>query len=117
MLLRQLSTPRPEELVVFEKVATDGDTDTSFSYPIYRDLRDRAAGFSHLVAYDASMVALQSGDTTERVLRELVSGNYFQCLQTKAFLRRLLLPEDDQQAGRSSGGSTDPRLLARALRR
>ena len=99
VLLRQLSTPRPEELVVFEKVATDGDTDTSFSYPIYRDLRDRAAGLSHLVAYDASMVALQSGDTTERVLRELVSGNYFQCLQTKAVLGRLLLPEDDQQPG------------------
>ena len=30
VLLRQLSTPRPEKLVVFEKVATDGDTDTEF---------------------------------------------------------------------------------------
>jgi predicted permease len=99
VLLRQLSTPRPEQLVVFEKVAMDGDTDTSFSYPVYRDLRDRAAGLSQVVAYDASVVALQSGDTTERVLRELVSGNYFQCLQTKPFLGRLLLPEDDQQPG------------------
>ena len=99
VLLRQLSTPRPEQLVVFEKVAMDGDTDTSFSYPVYRDLRDRAAGLSQVVAYDASVVALQSGDTTERVLRELVSGNYFQCLQTKAFLGRLLSPEDDQQPG------------------
>ena len=99
VLLRQLSTPRPEQLVIFEKVAMDGDTDSSFSYPVYRDLRDRAAGLSHVVAYDASVVALQSGDTTERVLRELVSGNYFQCLQTKAFLGRLLSPEDDRQAG------------------
>ena len=99
VLLRQLSTPRPDQLVVFEKVAMDGDTDTSFSYPFYRDLRDRAAGFSHVVAYDASVVALQSGDTTERVLRELVSGNYFQCLQTHAFLGRLLSPEDDQRPG------------------
>ena len=98
-LLRQLSAPRPDELVIFEKVAMDGDMDTSFSYPVYRDLRDRAAGLSHVVAYDASVVALQSGDTTERVVRELVSGNYFQCLQTKAFLGRLLLPEDDRQAG------------------
>jgi len=99
VLLRPLSTPHPDELVIFEKVAMDGGTDTSFSYPVYRDLRDRAAGLSHVVAYDASVVALQSGDTTERVVRELVSGNYFQCLQTKAFLGRLLLPEDDQQAG------------------
>ncbi len=99
VLLRQLSAPRPDELVIFEKVAMDGDMDTSFSYPVYRDLRDRAAGLSHVVAYDASVVALQSGDTTERVVRELVSGNYFQCLQTEAFLGRLLLPEDDQQAG------------------
>ena len=116
MLLRQLSTPRPEELVVFEKVATDGDTDTSFSYPIYRDLRDRAAGFSHLVACDASMVALQSGDTTERVLRELVSGNYFQCLQTKAFLGAYscLRTINNRALIR---WRTDPRLLARALRR
>jgi len=99
VLLRQLPTPRPDQLVVFEKVAMDGDTDTSFSYPVYRDLRDRATGFSHLVAYDASVVALQSGDTTERVLHEVVSGNYFQCLQTKAFLGRLLSPEDDRQPG------------------
>src|SRR3954469_5096854 len=99
VLLRQLSTPRPEQLVVFEKVAIDGGTDMSFSYPFYRDLRDHAAGLSHVVAYDASVVALQSGDTTERVLRELVSGNYFQCLQTTAFLGRLLSPEDDQQPG------------------
>ena len=99
VLLRQVSTPRPDQLVVFEKVAMDGDSDTSFSYPVYRDLRDRAAGLSHVVAYDASVVALQSGDTTERVLRELVSGNYFQCLQTKAFLGRVLSPEDDQQPG------------------
>jgi predicted permease len=99
VLLRQLSTPRPDQLVVFEKVAMDGDTDTSFSYPIYRDLRARAVGLSQMVAYDASVVALQSGDTTERVWRELVSGNYFQCLQTKAFLGRLLSPEDDRQPG------------------
>jgi len=99
VLLRPLSTPRPDELVIFEKIAMDGDTDTSFSYPVYRDLRDRAAGLSQVVAYDASVVALQSGDTTERVVRELVSGNYFECLQTKAFLGRLLVPEDDQQAG------------------
>ena len=117
VLLRQLSTPRPDELVIFEKVAMDGDMDTSFSYPVYRDLRDRAAGLSHVVAYDASVVALQSGDTTERVVRELVSGNYFQCLQTEAFLGRLLLPEDDQQAGAHPVAGTDVWLLARSLRR
>jgi len=99
VLLRQLSTPRPDQLVIFEKIAMGGDTDTSFSYPVYRDLHDRAVGLSHVVAYDASVVALQNGDTTERVVRELVSGNYFQCLQTKASLGRLLSPEDDQQPG------------------
>src|SRR3954469_3462248 len=99
VLLRQLSASRPDELVIFEKVAMDGDTDTSFSYPVYRDLRDRAAGLSDVVAYDASVAALQSGDTTERVVRELVSGNYFECLQTKPFLGRLLSPEDDRRPG------------------
>src|SRR4051812_41716169 len=95
VLLRQLSTPRPDQLVVFEKVEMDGGRDTSFSYPVYRDLRDRAVGLSDVVAYDASVVALQHGEATERVVRELVSGNYFQCLQTKASLGRLLSPEDD----------------------
>ena len=47
VLLRQLSAPRPDELVIFEKVAMDGDIDTSFSYPVYRDLRDRVPGLSH----------------------------------------------------------------------
>jgi predicted permease len=99
VLLRQLPTPRPDDIVIFEKVAMDGDTDTSFSYPVYRDLRDRAAGLTHVVAYDASVVALQDGGTTERVVRELVSGNYFQSLQTRPFAGRLLSPEDDRQPG------------------
>src|SRR3954447_25543734 len=99
VLLRPLSAPHPDELVIFEKVAMHGDTDTSFSYPVYRDLRDHAGGLSHVVAYDASVAALQSGDTTERVVRELVSGNYFQCLRSKALLGRLLSPDDDRQPG------------------
>ena len=60
VLLRQLSTPRPDELVIFEKVAMDGDTDTSFSYPVYRDLRDRGR------AIPRSRVRRFRGRTAER---------------------------------------------------
>src|SRR5262245_45853923 len=48
ILLRLLPVERPEELVVLRspgpqggRVTSDGDNSASFSYPMYKDLRDR----------------------------------------------------------------------------
>src|SRR6185369_5916706 len=58
ILLRRLPVESPEELVVLRSpgpkgghVWSDGDDAASFSYPMYKDLRDRGANvFSGLLA-------------------------------------------------------------------
>src|SRR5438067_175695 len=57
ILLRLLPVEKPEELVVLRspgpkqgRVWSDGDSDTSFSYPLYKELRDKNNVFSGLLA-------------------------------------------------------------------
>src|SRR5271166_4738711 len=84
VLLRQLPVRNPDRLVIVRgvgfktgHVSSDSDDSTSFSYPEYKDLRDRAPGFAGLLArYGLSLNVAASRDT-ERASGELVSGNYF----------------------------------------
>src|SRR5215470_6747185 len=91
VLLRQLPVFRPEQLVILRSpgyktghVSSDGDEAASFSYPLYRDLRDRGAEVAALFArYAVSLSVAGQGQgasagTAERVSGELVTGNYFQ---------------------------------------
>src|SRR5437763_11462984 len=57
ILLRRLPVERPEELVVLRspgpktgRVSSDGDGAASFSYPLYKELRDRNQVFAGLLA-------------------------------------------------------------------
>src|SRR5437016_13173386 len=57
ILLRLLPVEKPEELVVLRspgpkqgRVWSDGDSDTSFSYPLYKELRDKNNVFAGLLA-------------------------------------------------------------------
>src|SRR2546426_10196195 len=57
ILLRRLPVERPDELVVLRadgpktgRVSSDSDSATSFSYPMYRELRDKNNVFSGLLA-------------------------------------------------------------------
>jgi len=74
---------------------SDGDNASSFSYPMYRDLRDSNTVFAGLLAeypFDAS-VSARGG--TERASGELVSGNYFEMLGVPPALGRILTARDD----------------------
>ena len=99
VLIRTLPVREPERLVVFTKVAPDGDSDGSFAYPIFRDLRDRAQAVVDPVAYWLTHVSVDAGKQAERVRIELVSGNYFATLGVQAERGRLLMAEDDRVAG------------------
>jgi predicted permease len=100
-LVRALPVSQPERLVVFEKIAADGDSDDSFPYPVFRDLRDRGGAIVEPVAYSHTRASVDAGRQPERVAIELVSGNYFQVLGVKAARGRLLTPDDDRVAGAS----------------
>jgi len=107
ILLRLLPVERPEELVVLRspgpkggKVWSDGDDAASFSYPMYKDLRDRGNNvFSGLLARFAIPLSVAGAGQTERADGELVSGNYFDVLGVRPDLGRVFNQEDDRAPG------------------
>jgi predicted permease len=104
VLLRSLPVSHPEELVRLRYVGSNtgsisafgGDSKDFFSYPMYRDLRDRNQVFSGILANDElQSVGVQWNGRPELVQGELVSGNYFDVLGVRSAVGRLLVPADD----------------------
>jgi predicted permease len=69
----------------------------SSSYPMYQDFQQQAQAFSHVFCRYVTPVSVTLGDRTERVMGELVSGNYFQALGVGPALGRVLTPEQDDR--------------------
>jgi putative ABC transport system permease protein len=111
VLLQRLPVPHPEQLVLLYSpgpksghVSSDEvDGSESFSYPMYKDLRDQTSApagvFAGLVARTRSGVSLASRGQTERADAELVSGNFFEVLGVRPALGRTIQPEDTTAAG------------------
>src|SRR4051812_40497662 len=106
ILLRRLPVERPDELVVLRSpgprqghVWSDGNGDTSFAYPLYKELRDKNNIFSGLLARFAVSLSVAGEGQTERAEGELVSGNYFDVLGVRPALGRVFTEEDDRVAG------------------
>jgi predicted permease len=106
VLLQRLPVSHPEELALVYSpgpksghVSSDEtDGSESFSYPMYKDLRDQlttsAGVLSGLVAKADAPVSLTSRGQTERAHSEMVSGNYFEVLGVRPAMGRTLLPSD-----------------------
>ena len=97
VLIRRLPVERPGELVMF--VSDDRGTAGIYSYPIYTSLRDQNAVLSGLAAYFQGPFSLSHGGATERVIGQVVSGNYFDMLGVRPALGRFFLPEEDRTPG------------------
>jgi len=70
-----------------------------FSYPDYRDLRDRNKSFSGVLAYHHDWLTLTGGAMPERVYVANVSANYFDVLGIKPALGRFFLPDEEAREG------------------
>lgn len=106
MLWRMLPVEKPEEIVVLRspgpksgRVSSDGDSATSFSYPMYKMIRDRNNVFSGLLARYPISLSVAGEGQTERADGELVSGNYFEVLGVRPALGRVFNEEDDAVVG------------------
>ncbi|HYZ87050.1 MAG TPA: ABC transporter permease [Bryobacteraceae bacterium] len=103
VLLRLLPVKNPHELAMLSSPGPRSGWSLGgpevFSYPMYRDLRDRNEVFSNLAARFESSVSFAHKAQTERVQAELVSGNYFQTLGVEAVLGRTFTPDDDKTPG------------------
>lgn len=96
VLLRLLPVEKPEE-IVRTSVAIGGPKGKGvFSYPIFRELRERNEVFSGMFARNAFPVSLVTGDRTGLGVAELVSGNYFAVLGVRPVLGRVLTEDDDR---------------------
>jgi len=95
VLLRPLPVAQAEQIV---SVALRGKSDPilGFSYPNYKDSRDRNQVLSDLLVYRFVPMSLSRQDANERVWGYEVSGNYFDMLGVKAIKGRTFLPEEDR---------------------
>jgi putative ABC transport system permease protein len=95
VLLRSLPVDRPGEVVSVAMRGKD-DSMSAWSYPNYRDFRDRNDVLSGLLVYRFVPISLSRGGANERVWGFEVSGNYFDVLGVKAIRGRTFLPEEDK---------------------
>jgi predicted permease len=107
-LLRSLPVEKPEQLVVLSAPgkAWEGHSgdhgageEKSFSYPMYRDLRDHSKVFDGLIATAPTSVGIAHDRTSEVGDAEIVSGNYFSVLGVGPARGRLLSQSDDRVPG------------------
>ncbi len=105
-LLRSLPVRDPQSLVVLEGTGKawqghssshGGDPEAYFSYPMYRDLRDRNQAFEGLIATAPADIDLTRAGSSQVGSAELVSGNYFTLLGVQPALGRLFTQSEDQQ--------------------
>lgn len=104
VVLRPLPVRDPGQLVMLDDPGTNPGSRHgrhSFSYPMYRDIRDHNNVFQGVFARYGFRASASYDRSTERVQGELVSGNYFNLLGVRPEIGRLFGPEDDKAAGSS----------------
>lgn len=102
LLLRSLPVREPERLVLLDAkgpIAGMVVNDQAFSYPTYKDIRDRNDVFEGLLGRYETEVSVTWKNQTEVATGEIVTGNYFDVLGLQPHLGRLLSPADDQTPG------------------
>jgi putative ABC transport system permease protein len=102
VLLRRLPVKDPEQLVQLDGPGAfrgRSMNERTFSYPMYRDFRDRNEVFSGVLARMQAAATITWKGRAERVTGELVSGNFFDVLGTRPHLGRLVTQADDTTPG------------------
>ncbi|HVT95921.1 MAG TPA: ABC transporter permease, partial [Acidobacteriaceae bacterium] len=103
VMLRMLPVERPQELVRLNwhgsfsgsMSAFGGDVGDYYSYPMYKDLRDKNQVFSGMLAAVPTEAGVSWQNQAENERIEVVTGNYFQLLGLKPAAGRLLTTGDE----------------------
>lgn len=128
ILLRPLPVPRASQLAI---LASHRDDDTeglfnhNYSAPLFRGLEQRHPGFASIAAFSTQLFQLRTGSGSVQVSGSLVSGQFFQTLETAPQLGRWLTPQDDREGAAAqvvisdgfwkSWFNRDPHILGRTL--
>ena len=100
ILLRKLPVAAPDQLVMlFQRGSHNGSNMGSrmHSYPMYQDFQKRAEPLVEVLCRRLVPASVSIENRTERVLAEMVSGNYFSMLGVKPALGRVLNSQEDDQ--------------------
>ena len=109
-LMQALPVKNPGELVVLSFAGSgEGHTEShggdsaghkhEFSYPMFKDLRDRNTVLSGLIGAAPASVGVTWNNRAEGVSAEMVSGNYFDVLGVHAAVGRLFVASDETAPG------------------
>ena len=99
IVFRAFGVQNQSELVLLNR-HTPKQEDPMFSYPDYKDYRDRNTVLSGLAVYHIDVFNVsRSGAQNSRLWGNAVSGNYFDMLGVQAIRGRLLGPADDVKRG------------------
>jgi predicted permease len=96
-LLRPMVLRNPSELTgVFSRDTRKPDSYRGFSYPNYADLRATSGIFTSLAAHTICMPGVAEGDTTRRVMAEVVSSNFFETLGVPVWHGRAFTADEER---------------------
>ena len=95
VLLRSLPVDQPRQIVSVA-IRGKGDAMSAFSFPNFRDFRDRNDTLAGLLVYRFVPLSLSRSGANERVWGFEVSGNYFDVLGVNAIKGRTFHGEEDK---------------------
>jgi len=95
VLLKSLPVDQPQQIVSVA-LRGKGDAMSAFSFPNYRDFRDRNDVLSGLLVYRFVPLSLSRSGANERIWGFEVSGNYFDVLGVKAIKGRTFNQDEDK---------------------
>ena len=98
VLWRPLPVESSDRLITLSLQQPGDEATAAFSYPDYRDLRQRVGkAFVDILAYRVGLDGLSANGSADRVMVHYVSGNYFSLLGVKPALGRLILPSEAER--------------------
>ncbi len=99
VLFRDLPGQKTDELVDVY-IGEEGEYQyATSSYPDYKELRDQNGVLSELAAVNLEVVSWDTGEKSQMLFGEEVSGNYFDLLGVRPAIGRGFLPEEDATPG------------------
>ena len=102
VLLRPLPYPQPEQIVaVWAADSKKPDSQTSFSFPDFADVRAQNQVFVGIAAFDSMSVAVtENGGAPANVQGAMVSSDLFPLLRVNPVMGRAFTPDDDKPGTR-----------------
>lgn len=98
ILLRPIPAPHADELAILRSDQNDQERPNySFGSPFLRSLERHHDGFEYIAGYSSRPFQVRDASANVRVPGAMVSGQFFQMLETPPALGRWLAPLDDRE--------------------